>query len=348
MINVNSYNKVLSICIPVYNNKHLFEQSLKSAIAACNGYEADTEIIISDNCSEDNLLEIVEAHDNSEVCLRYFRNERNIGLAANFLKVVEYSQSEFCWIVGSDDFIIDGSVKKLISLITINNKVDFYCIGIGRIILSDYCDGSKDKPYSCIADYMNTLSISDSTLSIKESKFDHLISPKYNNSLLGSVMCGVFRRSLWNTVNKKSMNLSPNFSCLTNIYPHVYIYSKCMIGRRAINIIDEMVIAGEGAREWSGKIFWDGYLPLIYLKIFNEMIDNYSSSGIEIRRFIKSRLYYSKVAGRYFIPYLISRKKHGEKIHINLGEIFKKNFFYPSFYIGLLKGTIIYIIRRDK
>lgn len=119
--------KALSICIPVYNRKHIFEVCLNQACEACEEFEDDVEIVISDNSSEEDLETIVNnvREKYPKIDMVFNRNIENIGLARNFLKVVELSSGEFCWIIGSDDFIKKEGVKEIISIFKNNSEIDF-------------------------------------------------------------------------------------------------------------------------------------------------------------------------------------------------------------------------------
>lgn len=43
--------------------------------------------------------------------INYYRFDTNMGLD-NFLNVINMSESEYCWMIGSDDLITEYSIKK--------------------------------------------------------------------------------------------------------------------------------------------------------------------------------------------------------------------------------------------
>ena len=88
---VNSIPKV-SIGIPVYNGAKTLANTIEAAI---NQDYKNLEIIISDNCSIDETQIIAESYQTKDPRIKYIRQKKNIGMTANFSKVLEYSTGEF-------------------------------------------------------------------------------------------------------------------------------------------------------------------------------------------------------------------------------------------------------------
>lgn len=76
------------------------------------------EIIISDNASNDNTREIVEAKQKFDRRIRYYRNKQNLGYVKNINNAVEKANSEIIAIFHSDDVyestIIEKELKQLL------------------------------------------------------------------------------------------------------------------------------------------------------------------------------------------------------------------------------------------
>ncbi len=112
---INMQLPLVSIVITSYNRAHFIEKAIHSALA--QDY-SNLEVIISDNCSTDNTDEIIKK------CLpdpriRYFTNETNIGMIANFIKCTnELAKGKYISFVSSDDYLgndgfISAAVKKI-------------------------------------------------------------------------------------------------------------------------------------------------------------------------------------------------------------------------------------------
>ena len=81
---------LLSVGVPVYNGERYLAEALDSLLAQSF---RDMEIVIADNASTDHTPEICRAYQAKDERIRYVRNERNIGAALNFNRVVELSQA---------------------------------------------------------------------------------------------------------------------------------------------------------------------------------------------------------------------------------------------------------------
>jgi glycosyltransferase involved in cell wall biosynthesis len=99
----------ISVGLPVYNG----EAYLRTTIAALLGQTfRDFELVISDNCSTDATAEICRAFAEQDPRVKYYRNERNLGAATNFNRVVELAGGElFAW-ANHDDLWADTYLEK--------------------------------------------------------------------------------------------------------------------------------------------------------------------------------------------------------------------------------------------
>ena len=101
--------ELVSICIPTYNSEMYIEECLESVID--QSYK-NLEIIISDNNSEDNTLEILNRLkvDNMKI----YKNNSNLGMVANFNIVSNLANGEYLKFLASDDKLDKFSIEKLI------------------------------------------------------------------------------------------------------------------------------------------------------------------------------------------------------------------------------------------
>ena len=102
---------LVTIAIPTFNRagSHLRE-AIESALN--QSYER-VEIIVSDNCSEDNTRELVEEFGESKV--RYFRQKTNIGHNNNFNYCLEQAKGEYFLLLSDDDVIDHDFVETCLS-----------------------------------------------------------------------------------------------------------------------------------------------------------------------------------------------------------------------------------------
>jgi glycosyltransferase involved in cell wall biosynthesis len=103
----------------------------------------DVELVISDNCSIDNTRQLVERF-RQHCPIRYHRQEKNIGVVRNVLSVVgTIAAGTFCWVIGDDDMLRPGALRKLIGVIEkypdldyfyVNYSIDEYSRRAGRVV----------------------------------------------------------------------------------------------------------------------------------------------------------------------------------------------------------------------
>ncbi|HED1056893.1 TPA: glycosyltransferase family 2 protein [Campylobacter jejuni] len=92
----------LSIIIPLFNSCDFISRALQSCI---NQTLKDVEILIIDDKSKDNSLNIVLEFAKKDPRIKIFQNEENLGTFASRNLGVLHSSSDFIMFLDSDDFL---------------------------------------------------------------------------------------------------------------------------------------------------------------------------------------------------------------------------------------------------
>ena len=112
----NIFAMILSIIIPIYNVEPYIKKCLLSCICQKDVSNREYEIILVNDGTKDNSMEIVkeimDSHPDS-VPVKII-NQKNMGLSAARNTGIENSQGEYIWFVDSDDWIDEDSVKCII------------------------------------------------------------------------------------------------------------------------------------------------------------------------------------------------------------------------------------------
>jgi glycosyltransferase involved in cell wall biosynthesis len=97
---------LVTVGIPTYNRPAGLQRTLECIREQTHH---NLEIIISDNCSETTETQLLaEAHARADSRVRYYRQERNLGLEANFKFVLERARGEyFFWAADDDEWTLD-------------------------------------------------------------------------------------------------------------------------------------------------------------------------------------------------------------------------------------------------
>lgn len=124
------YNKLLSICIPVYNGSKYLSFNLNIILKQIidNKYEDIIEILISDNASIDNTQEIIQTYLNQYPnIIRYNRNSTNLLYDNNVLKLCKLARGKYIHFLGNDDFYTDNGIERILNEIQLNDYSVLIC-----------------------------------------------------------------------------------------------------------------------------------------------------------------------------------------------------------------------------
>lgn len=110
-----SEQPLLTLCIPTFNRAP-FLDILLSKIEKQTGEFVNIrflELIVSDNCSNDNTSQIVHKYLNKGLAITYIRNDSNLGMDGNFVQCFKKATGKYIWLLGDDDFLKDGALNKI-------------------------------------------------------------------------------------------------------------------------------------------------------------------------------------------------------------------------------------------
>ena len=114
---------MLTIAIPTYNRIDILKNNLESLLPQLTD---ECILLIIDNKSERPVR--VELNDlllkYPEKQINIITNPHNVGLTGNIIKCFELCNSDWLWILGDDDKVVDGAVDRILNDILENkNKV---------------------------------------------------------------------------------------------------------------------------------------------------------------------------------------------------------------------------------
>lgn len=115
---------LVSICVPTYNRASFLQESLQTF---CAQDYALLEILISDNCSDDETEEVCREISQVDPRVRYVRQTRNIGLYANHKFWINESLGEFLCFFHDDDRRDPRIVSEYVSFVMRNPEVGIAC-----------------------------------------------------------------------------------------------------------------------------------------------------------------------------------------------------------------------------
>jgi len=115
----------ISIGMPVYNSERYVAAAIESII---NQSFYDFELIISNNFSEDMTGDICRNYASKDPRIKYFCQSANIGVANNFIFVLEQARAKYFMFAAGDDTWSLNWVKDLLFIATM-----YDCITFGKV-----------------------------------------------------------------------------------------------------------------------------------------------------------------------------------------------------------------------
>jgi glycosyltransferase involved in cell wall biosynthesis len=104
----------VTIGMPVYNGAKYIEQALDSILAQTY---TDFELIISDNASTDATEEICRRYADADDRIRYSRNPKNLGAAANYNRVIHLARGRYFRHAAHDDILAPTNIERCVEIL---------------------------------------------------------------------------------------------------------------------------------------------------------------------------------------------------------------------------------------
>lgn len=249
-------NKILlSICIPTYNRYDLLSCSLTAVLEASKDYCDQIEVIVSDNCSADSTGDFVQSLVSQYPHLRYYRNDTNIGLNANFYKLTNrYATGKYCWLIGDDDFVISGTFPYILKILQ-EDEVDFLRLNfdiksIGNIKSSEFQYKDSSKHY-----HKGTFGqITD-------------IDVHSSNILNTFISASIFRLGPFRNYKKPESYMVNNWKTFDEVFSHACVHASVFGQSKNCMFFSEMALfVCLHEKNWDDKLnaIYTLFLPQLY------------------------------------------------------------------------------------
>ena len=197
-------NKIyLSICIPTANRKKELAIQIETLLnqAKSNSIIDKIQIVIGDNTDrEDQQIDPVLLKN---TCIKYIRNEGNLGYAKNVNNVLKNADGDFAWLLSDDDVLLENALIRIFDTVINNPDASYLTFangGVSNGVLFDsnmyfknlnqekFIEG-KDflKPYwsSIIFISINIFNTQLVRKHVEDFNFSSNINEVYQNSLIG-------------------------------------------------------------------------------------------------------------------------------------------------------------------
>lgn len=116
----------VTIGIPVYNSEEYIEKSILSAL---NQDFKDFEILLIDDCGNDQSMTIVKTIKSSDyngAAIRIISHPQNLGVSEARNTIIKYARGKYIYFLDSDDYIEPNTIKELYETAELNNSEATY------------------------------------------------------------------------------------------------------------------------------------------------------------------------------------------------------------------------------
>lgn len=110
---------LVSLGIPVYNGEPFVREALDGLLAQT--YD-NLELIISDNASTDRTREICQEYATRDRRVKYYRNPTDIGVHANYRRVVTLATGEYFMWAADDDLKPPDAIERCLNALSSNSR----------------------------------------------------------------------------------------------------------------------------------------------------------------------------------------------------------------------------------
>lgn len=114
----------LSVVIANYNHGHFLEARIQSIL---NQLDANDEIVIVDDASTDNSIEIIEKFVAQDSRIHLIRNEKNLGVVKSANRVMKAARGKYLSSLSADDRILPGFIQKTMKVLEENPSIPLCC-----------------------------------------------------------------------------------------------------------------------------------------------------------------------------------------------------------------------------
>lgn len=116
---------LLTIGIPTFNRAKYLDRCLDSIIKQLSDIDQSVELVVSNNASTDHTRSVVEKYT-QVTSIQYYENDINLGPDSTCAMCFEKANGKYVWILGDDEFLLEGSLKQIVNILIDKDYGDVY------------------------------------------------------------------------------------------------------------------------------------------------------------------------------------------------------------------------------
>ncbi|MTH17508.1 glycosyltransferase [Flavobacterium sp. LC2016-01] len=146
---------LLTIAIPTYNRSKFLDKALYYIDVQVNGFDFPIEIIVSDNCSDDDTSLIVQKYIDNGLAIRYIKNEINKGADFNIAQCYTQAKGKYVVAFGDDDIFNKGSIVQILNVLNKYEDIGVFYLNWKLLDSVDEMDNLSNSEILLFKDYID-------------------------------------------------------------------------------------------------------------------------------------------------------------------------------------------------
>ena len=149
---------LVSICIPTYNGAQFITEAMESAIMQTY---PNLEIIVSDDASIDNTLEIIESYkDKTHIPISIYHHDPK-GIGANWNYCIKQAKGTYIKFLFQDDVLLPKCIEEMVNVLESESSIGLVASKRGFIVEPSFINNSTKHWIAIYKDLQNTLDLPD-------------------------------------------------------------------------------------------------------------------------------------------------------------------------------------------
>lgn len=123
-------NPLVSVIIPCYNAEKYVESAVRSIM---NQFYKNLEIIVTDDCSTDDTLEILQNLAKEDSRIKLYKNEANLRIVKTLNNMILQANGKYIARMDADDFSLPERIEKQVLFLEQNSDFSFCGTNVYKI-----------------------------------------------------------------------------------------------------------------------------------------------------------------------------------------------------------------------